>query len=241
MDWGRRAYKTRCRFWKDSEEEAEIRWVEALPNAPTLPTWSAIQSLDLTAQPAMLDGVGEVFGALRSFTGQKAPAGLTGVNLCGSLEDFEQGGTYRPDLPPAPYDQFGYLACCQVPVPPPPPTPYVFSSTCFTGNAQVGTWYRSQLAPGNNFPNFCSVAAVNGQPYCIEWSVEGGPTPVRGEISYGFNCQAARYLLGPMPTPGRYSVASQFGPILWLDFRPQIYPMPPTWIIWRITAGLCST
>lgn len=236
---GRRPYKTRCRFLKDNDTEAEIRWVEVPDDTPTLPYVSGIYSLNQTRDKWAQTGLGEVPWVPRPFTGQVAPNGFDGRLLCGTPEEFEFGGKYEPDKPPAVYDSQGFLACCEVPEPPPPPTPYVFGSTCFTANANVGQWYRSQLAPGTGQPNFCSVNAVNGQPYCVEWSVDGGPTPVGGEISYGYNCQAARYIMGPMPAPGRYSVPSQFGPVLWLEFRAQIFPMPPTWIVWRIMPGIC--
>lgn len=236
---GRRAYKTRCRFLKDNNTEAEIRWVEVPDTTPTLPFWSGIYSLDQTRDKWAQTGLGEVLGAVRTPTLQKAPNGFDGHKYCGTPEEFEIGGKYEPDKPPAVYDAQGFLACCEVPQPPPPPKPWAFSSTCFTANGVVGQWYRGQLLPGNNFPNFCSVSAVQGNAYCVEWLLEGDSTVVTGEISYGVSCQASRNIMGPMPTPGRYSVPSQLGNILWLEFRPQVYNSIPQFITWRIMPGIC--
>jgi hypothetical protein len=56
-----------------------------------------------------------VVGARRPFTGDVAPAGLDGDHQCGTKEDFEQGGKYLPDDPPAEYDANGFLKCCHGP------------------------------------------------------------------------------------------------------------------------------
>lgn len=123
VDIGRRPYKTQCRFLRDHDTVSEIRWIECKADAPVLPYWSGIESLSMTKDPWQLTGLGEVYGAPQTFTGQRAPDGFDGSHLCGSQTDFELGGAYLPDIPPAPYDPQGFLECCMVAPPPPPPPP----------------------------------------------------------------------------------------------------------------------
>lgn len=108
-------YRTRCRFWRDSMEEAEIRWVEARPNALVMDTESIIVNSFQEADKELWSGVGEVWGKARPYTGQRAPAGLTGDHVCGTPEDFAQGGHYDTGPPEVRYGATGFSLCCDPP------------------------------------------------------------------------------------------------------------------------------
>ena len=117
MDWARRTYKTQCRFFKDSDAETTILWYPAKDDAPPLPYPSAICSLDWDVMEKDVGvyaayPVGEVPGAPRSFTYQKKRPKATGAHVCGTRQDFEDGGTYDPDAAPIIYDKDGLPACC---------------------------------------------------------------------------------------------------------------------------------
>lgn len=117
VEWGRRSYRTRCRFFKDSDHESEIVWYPALPNAPVLPYPSAICSLDWDREEAELGcfagyDVGEVPLAPRTFEYIRPKPAAKGTHQCGTREDFEDGAVYSPDLPVVPYRPDGLPACC---------------------------------------------------------------------------------------------------------------------------------
>lgn len=203
---GRVAYKTQCRFLRDHDTVSEIRWVEALPQAPTLPYVSAIMSRRMEQRPWPEDGVGEVFGAPWTKTLQKAPDGLDGSHLCGEPIDFQEGGAYLPDIPPAEYDAQGYLACCEVPAPPPPAIPIELGTQCFAGPPMVvGQWYEAFYLNGFGIYGWATVPGIPpGQAHRVEWSVvEGGP--VIGQAYQMINC-LANYFLFSMPTEGCYTL-----------------------------------
>lgn len=111
----RRGYKTACRFLRNASTISEIRWIEALPDAATLPYASVILSNDLERAGDREWPVGEVLGSPRPFFPNKVPIGYDGSHPCGAPIDFEQGGDYRPDLPLAQYDADGFLLCCTGP------------------------------------------------------------------------------------------------------------------------------
>lgn len=155
---------------------SEIRWIECKADAPVLPYYSGIVSLDMEKNPWQLTGLGEVFGAPRTFTGERAPTGFDGSHLCGEKLDFNEGGAYLPDIPPAPYDSQGFLGCCMVPAPPPPPPPICGSCS----DPQIGTvgvtythtippgcvvWYRYDPIPNGN--HFIFVSTVGGGAFVL--------------------------------------------------------------------------
>jgi hypothetical protein len=97
---------------RDSDSISEVRWVECRPDAPALPFPSVILSRDLEPDRMHDSPIGEVTGAARPFTGQRAPVGIDGSGYCGTASEFDLGGYYRPDLPAARYSADGWLACC---------------------------------------------------------------------------------------------------------------------------------
>ena len=115
MDIGRRPYKTACRFLRDDDTVSEVSWIEARPDAPTLPFPSIILSRDMQQDAWEEYEVGEVLGAPRPFTGKRAPLGLDGDHHCGTEEEFGEGGLFDDVTPLAEYDADGFLKCCVAP------------------------------------------------------------------------------------------------------------------------------
>jgi hypothetical protein len=56
--------------------------------------------------------VGEVWNAPRVRINRPKQVVAKGTHICGNARDFEEGGEYRPDLPPVLYGQFGLPLCC---------------------------------------------------------------------------------------------------------------------------------
>lgn len=104
-----------CRFFRDNPVVSRVRWVEAAPDAPTLPFPSVILSTQWEPDPWLESDVGEVAGASRATDLGRVPAGLDGGHVCGTAADFDQGGEYLPALPPVEYDANGYPRCCEGP------------------------------------------------------------------------------------------------------------------------------
>lgn len=109
-------YRTRCRFLRDSNLESEISWEVAQPDAPTLPFESSIVNSFNEFDKEHGWPVGEVWGASRPYTGRHAPAGLVSDHVCGTEDDFAQGGKYDAAPPFMRYGALGYPLCCDPPV-----------------------------------------------------------------------------------------------------------------------------
>ena len=117
VEIGRGSYRTKCRFFADSDAEADIVWYPALPDAPALGFPSAITSSEWDVRERdgtypYRTGVGEVFDAPRRRLKPAEKPAATGHHVCGTREDFEQGAKYNPALPPRLYRADGLPVCC---------------------------------------------------------------------------------------------------------------------------------
>lgn len=201
VDIARRPYKTACRFLRDDDRVSTIRWAEAQPDARPLPYPSVILSLDFERSDSQEWPVGEVDGAPRPFIHDAVPPGLIGDHVCGTEDDFEQGGQYRPDLPPAEYDADGWLRCCT--------GPKKVHGGAGAGGHAVAVVTLPLTRPGG--------AGAGGHvvPTYSEWidPTEGGveiggevpevwspPTPAEGGVEIGGSAGDVYDL--PPPTPG---------------------------------------
>jgi hypothetical protein len=111
----RRPYSIPCRFLRDSDIESTVKWVEARPDALTLGRTNIITSQDWELDRGLLPvEVGEQEGR-RKFAIADAPVGLGRGHVCGTDEDFNEGGSYEPDLPPVEYSALGWPLCCDPP------------------------------------------------------------------------------------------------------------------------------
>lgn len=115
MDITRRAYSMPCRFFNNSDVVSVVRWQEAEPNAECIPFESIILSTQQEPEQGFEDGVGEVADTTRRTTLARAPRGLAGAHVCGTEEEFRNGGTRDPSLPPVRYGATGWPLCCDPP------------------------------------------------------------------------------------------------------------------------------
>lgn len=116
MTYGRVPFKCDFRPWQDSDLTATLAWRRAAPDAPVLGFPSRIQALNLVSRPWVAAGVGEVYGSLGDPNWAAPPPFQKFDHVCGTREDFAEGGVYDPDAPPVEYDANGVPACCNPPV-----------------------------------------------------------------------------------------------------------------------------
>lgn len=112
VDMARRPYTTRVRPFRNSDITVKIRWYPARPEDGTLPHTSRICSLDWVTHPETAEGVGEVYGAARSFNRAKPIPGPKRTHVCGTRQEHEIGGIYDPSRPPMIYQPSGLPLCC---------------------------------------------------------------------------------------------------------------------------------
>lgn len=89
--------------------------MEAAPGAEVLPFESVILSTQQEIDPWLESPVGEVASADRVTTLARAPAGTGRGHVCGTEEEFREGGTLEADLPPVDYGALGLPLCCEPP------------------------------------------------------------------------------------------------------------------------------
>lgn len=224
MDIGRRSYKTACRFLRNSDLAGTIRWYEVPEDTPTLPYVSGIFSLDMERDKFAAQGLGEVYGAPRPFINQKAPAGMEPTLACGTEDDFQEGGRYLPNLPPAPYDAQGYLACCGMPAPPPPDVPYNFGSTCSVSSPPIGPRYAGTILAGITIEWWGANAVTPGQRYRVHYEVPAGQTGWTVGMYQGSVCGSSVYQVFSGQPVGTYDSPPMIGNKLWVTF---VRPTPP--------------
>lgn len=115
VDFNRRAYDTKARFFNDSPSEVTIRWYPALPEAKCLPFPSKWNSLDWDSAPYERGPLGEVWDTPRTnnFT---IPIPLTGKgHFCGTEHDFRHGVSITNPQQPVGYDPgTGLPLCCGI-------------------------------------------------------------------------------------------------------------------------------
>lgn len=241
VDIARRPYTTACRFFRDSDRVSTIRWVQVPDDAPALPYVSAICNRELEQRPWPDDGVGEVEGAPRVFQNRRTIPGLNGNAPCGTRQDFEQGGAYLPDLPPAPYDAQGFLACCRLPPGPPPPVTVPLGINCANATAlSVGVDYVTE--PGvlstTNRGWFVFEVAV-GVPYRLTFSVESGPITPAALGFDGVSC-ANLLTLFSAPTVGCWTFQQPTAGTTYMYFFGSNVAPAFGSVRFRIDAGACA-
>lgn len=113
----RRPYRTKCRFFRDSDVECDVHWYIVPAENGTLGVPCRINSLDWRDNRMNPGVIGEVSFADRPFDGWGRIVPPTpGDHLCGSPEDFREGGRYLPDDPPFPRADDGIPFCCRPPL-----------------------------------------------------------------------------------------------------------------------------
>lgn len=113
VDFTRRSHDEPCRFFRNSDRIDTVRFVDALPDAPVLGMVSIVYPSEWDDQRWPFE---DLPGTLRTppfkFTGRVYPAGALFDHVCGTEQDFNEGGLYEPDKPPQPVGAEGLPLCC---------------------------------------------------------------------------------------------------------------------------------
>lgn len=105
-------HTTRCRFFRDSDTEADVIWYPALPDAPLLDTPSMVSNSYLDPDAFFFLPGGEVYGAERVFSPERTKPGALGGHTCGTPEDFAEGCQFDLEGPTVEYRTDGLPNCC---------------------------------------------------------------------------------------------------------------------------------
>lgn len=166
--FGRRPYTTKFRPFVNSDQQVDLVWYPAEPDAPVLGYPSKIQQLDNVSFPWLAQGVGEVFGTPRPFNHRQVIPFQQFDHVCGDREDFEFGGLRDDSLPPVEYNRNDIPICCN-------PAFVGQGGARASGTAQV------TVTPGCANHYSCTNSYIPGPPVlsvtnpCIEWVyVNGG-------------------------------------------------------------------
>lgn len=114
VEWGRRAYTTKARPFRNSDTQVDILWYPAREDAEVLGYDSALNSLDAFEQRLwyVSPDINESPGEPRPYSRAKALPVPTGKHVCGTEQDFAEGGLYDPEAEPIEYNQWGLPLCC---------------------------------------------------------------------------------------------------------------------------------
>lgn len=116
VDMGRSPYECDCRFFRDSGVVDKVRWYEVQPDAPVLDRVSIIYRREWDNDQFREVPVGELPDQRKPFLAGAVPRGLPGAHVCGTDQDFEEGGSYEPLVAPVVYSASGWPQCCDPPV-----------------------------------------------------------------------------------------------------------------------------
>lgn len=148
VDFGRRPYTTKCRPFRDSDEEVDLVWYPCAPGAKVLPFPSVMHQTDWDVELQPWLPVGEVPDAPKVFNGKPIIPGTGLGHFCGEESDFDLGGKRDEAIPPVVRGATGLPDCCRPPV--------LGAGGVADGGRAVVTW---ALEPGL----FCSEALE------VEW------------------------------------------------------------------------
>ena len=183
----RRTYRTFARLFKDSDLQIPIRWYRVPPEWGTLGVPSPINSLDWNAVPWTKTGVGEVYGAPRTFVYGGPPAGGPFAHRCGTDEEFREGQAFDPFGRRTVYAANGLPVCCQ------PDAPIVIDGGIeIGGSADITVIPPSPVTGGIEIGGSADVVVI--QPEGVSGGIEIGgsadvvveqPTAADGGIEIG--------------------------------------------------------
>lgn len=111
MDLVRSCYKTKVRFFKDSDIEVSIRWFFCNPTAKLLGIYSRFSSGNWASQRDSWPGPGEVLGASREWSDGETPQWAIGQRHCGTGAQWADGPVFDPSFN-AGIQPSGQPLCC---------------------------------------------------------------------------------------------------------------------------------
>jgi hypothetical protein len=161
VDSLRSCYKTKCRFFKDSDIESTIVYYFCRPGAPALPFTTRFASGVWAYEKGGWPGPGEVQGATREYYNGKPPQDADRFSFCGTAEQFREGALIEDaDQGPAGLD---FLPVCH---------PGTKGNLILQNPFMARAWrrYRVILIPNTGMP--CIHPSFTGD-HVIEW--DGDP------------------------------------------------------------------
>jgi hypothetical protein len=143
----RSCYETDCRFFRDDPRPSRIRWFFVPEDTPYLPFGTIFDSNEWLDVPEGDIELGEVPGAPRTWADGTPPFPVSGLRPCGTAEQFASGDALPPS-PPVALNQFGGIACCQI-----PPSPFQFFSCLNCPNGAWDTYclFTSGISPASPY------------------------------------------------------------------------------------------
>lgn len=116
VDWRRVPFRSKVRPFRNSENDAGVIWIPVAPGALPLRRVSVIAVPDWDDVYWTWAGAVGEYTAPLSYSNQRARPGTGRGHVCGSDQDFEEGGDYDTELAPVTYGASGLPTCCAAPV-----------------------------------------------------------------------------------------------------------------------------
>jgi hypothetical protein len=113
VDLLRSCYRTKMRFFSDSDIETEVVWYFTEPGAQVLPFYTRFASGNWATERVEWPGVGEVLFAPRPYSKGENPGRYFGERYCGSPQHFAAGQPLPPARP-VPVTRSGEPLCCLI-------------------------------------------------------------------------------------------------------------------------------
>lgn len=116
VDLGSRPFSTVYRPFRGSSEWVRIEWFPCAPGAKDLPFESNITNPFWERDQYEFEDGEEPLEEVIPTGKPRVKPGTGKGHVCGTEEDFRDGGLYLPDEPPVLYGMLGLPACCNAPV-----------------------------------------------------------------------------------------------------------------------------
>lgn len=238
-DWGRHRYKTRCRFFKDSDRVDEILWYPAAPGAKCIPFptifYQGIWDRDPDGIDEYVEGPGEQWDEQHITTHMGVVPGSGTGHYCGTPEMFLEGAKFdalfhtdiRPD---------GLPVCC----PGGPP-----KGLLWLGRSVVVPGFTGGIVWRGRSPQGWDIGYYAQSSSDIVGPMTRGFGPTSGSWFYGFGTV---HLDGPEVTgiAGRWQLVSDGGSYPsgvwrvdgWTGWGTAVFTLvaggpPATWTVYR--------
>lgn len=212
MEWGRREYKVLIRPFRNSDQTVMWEWRKADPRDGTLGFPSRICSLDWATQPWIAEGVGEVYGADRTFIRKPLMGPVPGKHICGTEDEFRNGEILDLTRPLTVYLPSGLPVCCDLfrreAVPRLGFDPFVIRNTTFATSPKPT---HAVNAVQQHAVRFAHVARPTSSDTAVSQSRTYYPTAARlTNAQTALQQHAVRFATMPCPALGFTPVASSF-------------------------------
>jgi len=116
VDYARRPYTTKVKFFRDSSREDLLSYYPALHDAKNLPFPTAFVCQEWEKEPWTIEGVGERWLEPTPYNRMRMNPAALSRHICGTADEFLNGVVWDPSRPPTEYDNSGLPTCCGGPI-----------------------------------------------------------------------------------------------------------------------------